>query len=294
MPASELFLKALIILKKRKDGGLDHYFNAKGNYDMESEFLGRVYGFKDWYEVQAGKPGQLEGFVAVQIRPRAKRMLARENGAVFYVDSDYSLPLDQWKFTLRHQHFEIPGWVHIAEIKKECMRVMPEWAKSHLIYDGTGTCEDGQAIAALGHSRIVQSGGQCWGYKKSVIIQQAGCCMGTDLHDTSTGYIHGRDSWVARGYDNSRLEVFPGGICWAYGSATVILRPDHEGNLGRFIAYSKTVKVYRVKPGAVMLPDQPVSNKDLIPVKFTPEPEPNPIRKPSGIIINEPFNMPVD
>ncbi len=280
MPASECFLKALIILKKKKAGGFDHYYNRRGNFLNEREFLNQTYGFTDWHEVQAAGPGQLEGFVACQMRPKVDLRMA-PGGMVRYVNADYLVPFDQWKFALRHQPFEIPGWVHIDEIKKECLKLLSGWAKSHLIYKGSATCSEGQAIVALNRSQVNQNGGQCWAYNDSKVIQECNCRAETNLHDKSTGYIF-TSSQSCRASNNSRVEVFPGASVRAYNSATVIIKEGEP--MGRFVAYSKDVKAFK----------ESGSGKDLIPVEFTPQPEPHPFWDPLSQRANMPFGQPVD
>jgi|GEM_PF-3149167 len=293
MPASEPFLKFLCVLKKRKGDGFRHYKNMIGNYDQEHEFLG-AYGFKSWSDLQAETADVLEGFVACQMRPFSK-MSMNEQGTARYHSVDYSAPFSEWKFALRHQPWELPGWLNIAEAKAECLRLLPQWASYHLVKKGIAVCKEGQALVALGTSRIdQQSGGSCWAYGESSVIQSERCHGLAYLHDRSIGYIHA----AAVGFENSRLEIFPGASVTAFGQSTVILRDGPDAReLGRVVAYSPEIKIFKIKPGkgkARSMEKSLTPDNDLLPVEFTPEPEPRPFWDPEEQGRNAPFNQAVE
>ncbi len=287
MPATEDFLKFFCILKKRNDGGFDHYYNARGNYWRPEEYLG-AHGFVSWQHVYNAEAHTLEGFVACQMRPRVT-LLTNETGGSLYAEAKYDTPFEQWKFALRHQPSEcpVPDWVCVGEIRAECIRLLPKWAKSHLVYHGLSTCEKGMAIVALEDSSIAQYGGTVWTYGSSTVFQRPGNCS-TSLHETSTGFIEGR----VAAYDHSRVELSRGGRARAYGSATVILRPGEDGATGEFAAYGSGVSVFRPRPGAPIFPGRRIDDRELTPVDFVPLPEPKPYEpKPD---VNLPFGCPVD
>lgn len=288
MPNSEDFLKFMCVLKKRKDGGFDHYYNNKRNYWRQEDYL-LANGFKSWAHVYEAGPETLEGFVACQMRPKVK-LLANEIGQSLYVDANYDTPFHEWKFALRHQPAEcpVPEWVSVGEVKAECIRLLPEWAKNHLVYGGTGVCEDEMSIAALRDSQIAQHGGNVWAYGTSKVYQQRINGCGTYLHETSTGFVAG----TGRAYDHSRIELAPTGQAHAYGCATVILWPTSDGSYGKFEAYGPGVKVFHVKPGVIAMPGRRVVDDELVPAAFDPLPEPYPFRERADI--NMPFGCPVD
>jgi len=279
MPAGETCLKFLAILKKREAGDFDHYYNRKGNYDSPSEFLGPVYGWKSWQDVHDGRAGQLPGYVAVQMRPRPE-LMQREDGAL-YVQADYGAPFDQWKFALRHQPHELPGWTHVAEVKAECLRLLPAWADAHIIRGGTRSVTAGMAVAALAGSRIEQHGGSLWAYGDAAVFQRGPGPHDTHLHDRSVGHvISGVQDALA--FDHSTAHVYHLGRVRAYGSATIILHPGGQhGTTGKIAAYGSGVRVFIVQRG-----------RQVPFVNFRPLPEPHPFTQRPDI--NQPFNCEVD
>ena len=288
MPAGEDFLKFLCILKKRKNGGFDHYFNKRQNYWRQEEYLA-AYGFKSWAHVYEEGPDTLEGFVACQMRPKVK-LLVNEIGQSLYVDANYDTPFHEWKFALRHQPAEcpVPEWVCVGEVKAECIKLLPEWAENHLVFSGGVECEDGMSIVSLRGSQVAQHGGDVWAYAKSTVYQlNANGCY-TCLHETATGYISG----IGFAYDHSCIELAPTGFAHAYGCSTVNLWPAPDGSYGKVQAYGPGVQVFRVKPGVVVIPGRRVTDDERDLVAFEPLPEPMPFKPRADV--NMPFGCGVD
>lgn len=284
MPHSEDNLKFLCILKKRKDGGFDHYYNRKGNYWRTGEYLAD-YGFKDWRQLYDSGPETLEGFVACQMRPLGTVRMNERSGTLYF-DADYDTPFERWKFNLRHQPTDcpLPDWVCVGEVRTECLRLLPEWADNHLVYHGRRKCEVGMAIVALRDSVISQIDGTTWTYGSATVFQKRCETYNTYLHDISTGFIRGS----VYAYDHSWAEVSHSEKARAYGSATVILWPSSDGSLGTFVGYSPAVRIFRVKLGTITVPGQRVSEENLIPVPFNPQPEPVPYEAEESV--NAPFH----
>ena len=277
-------IKAFFLLKMGKDGNLRCYFQRNGNYDDCKDLMASG-GYRDWQHVQAGKPDELPGFCAIQMRPYS-RLEQRRDRAIF-PEADYELPFSKWKFNIKHTpvSFQVPDWVHVGSIRAECMKRLPEWATTHLIRRRKYFCKEGMAIAALTDSKVLQDGGTCWGYKNAAVIQQPGAFSKTYLHDHATGLIRS----MAWAYNSARVDVFPSAGVKAHDNAVVVLRPGPKGELGRFTAYSPAVRVYRVRPRTMLSDDRPARPCDLLPVEFTPEdPTPGPA-VPVGAVQCPPF-----
>jgi hypothetical protein len=261
-------LKAFFVLRQRPDGSIETFYNVKGNYDHSGLFLADN-GFATWADLGAD-------WCAAQLRPYA-RLRARSTGQTVYTEVDYETPLHQWKFALRHLPHEIPGWVHVAKIKAECLRLLPAWADRHLVRGRSANCLKDNALAALTDARITQSGGHCWGFKNS-IVEQVSFCDATYLHDASTGHIRTNSPCIAR--DDSTVHLYYLGQVKAYGQATIILHEGPDRRTGKFTAYGEGVKVFLQRQGK------------LIPyVSFRPEPAPD---LPPGSGVNMPFNTAVE
>jgi len=279
MPAGESFLKALFILKKREAGGFDCYFNRKGNYDREDEFLG-AWGWQSWQDVHDGRPGQLPGYCACQLRPRPE-LLQREDGAL-YARADYGDPFDQWKINLRHIPHQLPDWLHFGEVREYCLRLLPIWSDAHIIRGGTRSVTAGMAVAALAGSRIEQHGGSCWGYENAVIFQRGQGPHDTHLHDRAVGHVTSNYQ-AALAYDESTVHLYFGGAVAAFGHSRVVLHPGGPDGMatGKVTAYGPGVKVFIVRRGRHV----PYEH-------IRPLPEPHPFtHRPD---INQPFNCEVD
>lgn len=288
MPAGEDFLKFMCILKKRKDGGFEHYYNERKNYWRQEEYLA-AHGFKSWAHVYEAGPDTLEGFVACQMRPKVK-LLVNEIGQSLYVDANYDTPFEDWKFALRHQPAEcpVPDWVCVGEVKAECIRLLPKWAEYHVVYSGEIECDAGMSIVALRNSQVAQHGGEVWAYATSTVYQQNTNGCTTCLHESATGFICG----TGCAYDQSRVELAPTGFAHVYGCATVNLWPGPDGSYGNFRAYSPGVRVFCVRPGVLAVPERQVTDDERAPVSFEPLPEPMPFKPRADV--NMPFGCGVD
>ena len=230
------FLKCVVILKKRKGGGFDHYMNERDNYNVPSEYLNWRTGFKSWADVQRGRPWQLPGFVAVQMRPRARLIDIEGNPALSYFLADYADPPEQWKFRVKHQPFELPGWVHVGEIRRECIRLLRLWGRQHLIANTAATIGKGQAVAALAGARIDQRGGIVWAYKDAEVIQHSRESWPVaHLHDRAVAVIR----WACMANGESSVELHPGGRCEAHDQATVTLVRGPGGEVGQVTCHDQ-------------------------------------------------------
>lgn len=289
MPHREEFLKFLCILKKRKDGGLDHYYNKRGIYLDPKQYLVRC-GFTSWKQVYDAGPDTLEGFVACQMRPPAKaKPLSDPLGSTRFIDANYATPFDEWTFALLHQPAAcpLPDWACIGELRAKIIKLLPKWAENHLVYRGRCICEVGMAVVALGNSFVTQTGGHAWAYGSSTLLQETGSNCRAYFRDSSTGFVTGK----AFAYGHSRVELSHTAQVDAYGSTTMILWPGPDGSFGKFVSYGSAVSVYRVPPGVVKVPGQPLDSRYLVPVAFTPHPEPV-LSETKGV--NMPFDCAVD
>ncbi len=277
MPARDCtLLKLLVVLKRREGGGFDRYYNRVGNYDSVREFLGPAYGWRSWQDLQDGRPGQLPGYVACQMRPKATPR-TDGRGVVQYGDVDYSAPFAEWKLALRHQPHELPGWAHVAEVKAECLRLLPEWAGQHIIAGRQAEASGERAVVGLAGAMLRQGGNsQAWLYRDAAVQQQGRYCRAL-LFDRSQGCISGR----AELFDQASVELLPGGEVLAFDESRVVLRAGPHGETGTVEAFGEGVQVLRAEPGGGLAPAEVRAQPDTT-------------RLYTQASVNQPFGLPVD
>jgi hypothetical protein len=206
-------LKAFFIITKDRI-----YFSKKYNYDNDA--ILQENNFESWKDLH-----DRGGFSCFQFRPKGERTLDRKTGIMTEGwCMNYSQPFDLWKLSLRYSPWPPPDWLHIGAARLHCLALLPEWASYHIVREGVATCGRGQAIVAIGNSRLIQTGGICWVCHDSRIEQQPGCKGIANLHDRARGLIYSQ----GKAFDQSHAEVFPGGECQAYDSATVNQIPGPE------------------------------------------------------------------
>ena len=124
------FLRAIFIVRKRRDGRLDLYHSRKDGHATEATII-QEHGFASFDHLYAADSKHLEGYAAIQLRPPATMALG-EQGEPIYLKPDYGAPFARWVLGLRHIAHELPDWVRVGEIKQRCVKVMPAWAALHL------------------------------------------------------------------------------------------------------------------------------------------------------------------